>query len=246
MTNTEALLAQYSVTLSDARDFIYSNLNNPELIYQTAGKFGVTFDMLAELYGQSVTGEVVKSFFLANGMTANNDTPDYDQNYFNPITTPVPTGNEQLTANLQKALGDLNAGNITSLDEALADFNSFYSLITEYTSTGQALPSLEGLGLEGLFTALLSTLTFEGLSGIDVSALNVNLPNVNLANVGAVLGSEADILALTSALTSNDASNALQDFITKLADATGAPIPQLAAEEATLTGTANAPIIDFI
>jgi hypothetical protein len=232
MTNTEALLSQYGVSFSEARNFIYSNLDNPLTIYDTAAQFNVTYDILAELYGQEVTGAEVKNFFSSHSLPTNNNTPN--------------TG--QIAAvNLKDKLAALNAGELTSLNEALADFNSFYSLITEFNqdTSGQALPSLEGLGLETLFTTLLSTLTSEGISGVDLSGINVNLPNVNLDNVGAVLGSDADIIALTKALTGNDASSTLQDFITKLAGATDTILPPN-LNEASLSGIPEIATNDFI
>ena len=232
MTNTEALLSQYGVSFSEARNFIYNNLDNPLTIYDTAAQFNVTYDMLAELYGQEVTGAEVKNFFSSHSLPTSNNTPNTGQ---------------IAAANLKDKLAALDAGELTSLNEALADFNSFYSLITEFNqdTSGQALPSLEGLGLETLFTTLLSTLTSEGLSGVDLSGINVNLPNVNLDNVGAVLGSDADIIALTKALTGNDASSTLQDFITKLAGATDTILPPN-LNEASLSGIPEIATNDFI
>jgi len=66
MTTAEHL-AQYSVTLNQARDFIVSNLSAPNVIYETCLQFGVSASMIAEIYG-GVTKEQVVSFFDSQGL----------------------------------------------------------------------------------------------------------------------------------------------------------------------------------
>lgn len=70
-------LAQYGVSVGEARDFILSHLSSPGVIYQTALQFGVTATMLAEIYG-SVTANDVVAFFDAQGM--NGAALDSDSN----------------------------------------------------------------------------------------------------------------------------------------------------------------------
>ena len=243
MTNTEALLSQYGVSFSDARAFIYSNLDNPLVIYDTAAQFNVTYDMLAELYGQQVTGAVVREFFSSYNLTTSNDTPDTGQ-------VATTTHASDAAANLTQEVGALNLSDLSSMEELLAGFDSYSKLITEFTqdTAGQATPSLDGLGLENMFIALFGALSQLGLSGEDLSALDpasVNLPNVDLSKLGSALGSEADIIALVNNLTGNDANSALQDLITALAGAVDTSIP-LNANEAALTGIPNIAANDFI
>ncbi|WP_293266269.1 hypothetical protein [Neptunomonas sp.] len=65
--STAEHLAQYGVTLEQAKDFILSNIAAPNVIYETSLQFGVTAAMLAEIYG-GVTKEEVVGFFDAQGL----------------------------------------------------------------------------------------------------------------------------------------------------------------------------------
>ncbi|SBS25724.1 Serralysin precursor [Marinomonas aquimarina] len=67
MSNAADLLASYGLSFSQGRDFVYANLGNPQIIYSTAFEYGVTFSMLAELYGHGVSDAEVIGFFDALG-----------------------------------------------------------------------------------------------------------------------------------------------------------------------------------
>lgn len=62
-------LAQYGVTVDQAREFILANLGNLQHIIDVCGEFGVTNQMLAEIYG-GVTATDVINFFQANGFNS--------------------------------------------------------------------------------------------------------------------------------------------------------------------------------
>jgi hypothetical protein len=62
-------LAKYGVSVAQAREFIVANLNSPTVIYNTAKQYGVTNQMLAEIYG-GVTANDVRSFFNQLGLAA--------------------------------------------------------------------------------------------------------------------------------------------------------------------------------
>lgn len=81
MSSASELLNQYGVSVEDATSFIYANLASPDVIYAVAAQYGVTFDMLAELYGQGATEEVVKAFFEGQGMLAEGLAPYWDKGY---------------------------------------------------------------------------------------------------------------------------------------------------------------------
>lgn len=71
----EQHLAQYNVTMNQARDFIEANLDTPSVIFETAKEFGVTSWMLAEIYGGVSTMQTLK-FFTDQGF----DTREIDGN----------------------------------------------------------------------------------------------------------------------------------------------------------------------
>lgn len=58
-------LAQYNVTVEQARSFIVNNLDNLPHIISVCADFGVTNQMLAEIYG-GVSADQVVAFFAAN------------------------------------------------------------------------------------------------------------------------------------------------------------------------------------
>lgn len=135
-------LAQYGVSFQQARDFIHSNLNSPQVIYNVAAQYGVTFDMLGELYADNVTGSTVKSFFesLDLGLDTSNDAPTVTASIPTPIEMPdlsidgllnlsdevLITGYDwdSLISDYQEALSniDWSAWN-TTLESTLADFD---------------------------------------------------------------------------------------------------------------------------
>lgn len=55
-------LAKFRVTVAEARNFIVANMQRPADIFNTAKQFGVTNEMLAEIYG-GVTKQDVINFF---------------------------------------------------------------------------------------------------------------------------------------------------------------------------------------
>ena len=81
MSNVTTLLASYGISFDEAKSFIYSNLSTPSVIYEVAGNYGVTFEMLAELYGQSVTETEVKAFFSYLGFDTSSSKPITEISY---------------------------------------------------------------------------------------------------------------------------------------------------------------------
>ncbi|WP_417504232.1 hypothetical protein [Marinomonas gallaica] len=83
MSETTQQLAQYGISLEEARAFIYGNLDSPQTIYQVTAEYNITFSMIAEIYGQGVNQEQVKAFFHDQGMVANQPAPLWDEDYRN-------------------------------------------------------------------------------------------------------------------------------------------------------------------
>lgn len=87
MSGVSDLLDQYGITFDEGRAFIYAFLSSPKTIYDTAGKYGVTFEMLGELYGQNVSTDDVKAFFSAQGFDASSDTPVSSVSYSSSLSS---------------------------------------------------------------------------------------------------------------------------------------------------------------
>lgn len=110
------LLAQYGVTFQQAREFIHNNLNSPAIIYSTAAQYGITFDMLGELYADGVSGNEVKNFFAAKGFTTTSSAP-----------IPPETATPEVPVEV-----DLTLKNVLNLsDEEIQAYN-WDTLITDY------------------------------------------------------------------------------------------------------------------
>ena len=60
--SAEQHLAQFGVSVASARDFILANLARPQFIYSTAESFGITNEMLGEIYGGADKYQVVEFF----------------------------------------------------------------------------------------------------------------------------------------------------------------------------------------
>lgn len=57
--STEQHLAQYGVSIAAAKNFILLNLNRPDFIFSTAQSFGITNEMLGDIYGGASKYQVV-------------------------------------------------------------------------------------------------------------------------------------------------------------------------------------------
>ncbi len=60
-------LAQFGVTVDQAREFILNNLDNLSYLLSVCQQFGVTNSMLAEIYGGVTSADVI-NYFSANGL----------------------------------------------------------------------------------------------------------------------------------------------------------------------------------
>lgn len=113
------LLAQYGITFQQARDFIHNNLNSPAIIYSTAAQYGITFDMLGELYADGVSGAEVKSFFSSKGYSTENNMPIM-------MTTPI-VPDDLILDDL-----DLTLDSVLNLSDEEIQNSDWNTLITDY------------------------------------------------------------------------------------------------------------------
>ena len=75
MSYCRNVLSSYGLTFDQARTFIYANVSSPEILYETLGKYNLTFSMIAELYGRGTSTELVKDYFHRNGFNVVGDKP---------------------------------------------------------------------------------------------------------------------------------------------------------------------------
>jgi hypothetical protein len=66
---TSDYLAQYGVTMQQAHDFVFANLDAPDHILAVAAQYGVTTTMLGEIAG-GYSSTDVRGFFSAHGLDA--------------------------------------------------------------------------------------------------------------------------------------------------------------------------------
>lgn len=67
-------LAQYGIDLQDAVAFVQANQGNPVLLLNISRDYGLTFDMLGELFGNLSGGEV-EAYFRSHGLLENEPEP---------------------------------------------------------------------------------------------------------------------------------------------------------------------------
>lgn len=125
MSRAQEHLAQYNVTVAQARQFILDNLDDVPNIYQVCKTFGVTSDMLAEIYG-GVTASQVRDFFASYGLQGS----ELDNVALSPVADP-------------KALSDMAADQLATQAISQTSAN-FLSLLSDAVKTGGADLDLDG------------------------------------------------------------------------------------------------------
>jgi hypothetical protein len=204
-------LAQFGVSMEVAAEFIFANLETPEVILAVSDQFDVTNDMLGQIVGQAlgtiITGQTVIDWFAERGLDSS-------------ILEPEPEGTAQfLTADLSALSGliglNLNTGILStaslkaqvlaSVD--LADYNELMNP-ERFQGTGDGVLTGEELGVPGMpnldaTAAVLESIFFGSLINVmravdaaEYQALN-NFINSNF--LGLENGSEA-VLSQYSAL----------------------------------------------
>jgi len=68
---TQAYLAKFGVTMAQAKQYIISNLTNLQLVADTCSSYNLTKDMIADIYGEGITGSQVQSYFNSHGINTN-------------------------------------------------------------------------------------------------------------------------------------------------------------------------------
>jgi hypothetical protein len=66
---TPDYLAQYGITMQQAHDFVFANLDAPDRILSVALQYGVTTTMLGDIAG-GYSATDVRAFFSAHGLDA--------------------------------------------------------------------------------------------------------------------------------------------------------------------------------
>lgn len=116
--STQSYLAQFGVTMQQARDFIVNNINNPGTIFQVCKNAGITNSMIAEIVG-GVTAVQVQQFFNDRGLQANQLDGGSSSPSSSSASSSLPTGLINLTPSQGSgALTTDQLNFITSLIEA--------------------------------------------------------------------------------------------------------------------------------
>jgi len=97
-------LATYGVTVQQAKDFVFSHVDQPEIIFSIAKQYGVTTPMLSDITNFSM--DAIANFFASFGMNTD------ELNGIVPVNTPT-SGHKLLPENLA-SLGNLIVFNTNS------------------------------------------------------------------------------------------------------------------------------------
>lgn len=63
-------MAQFGVSIAEAREFVLSNLDHPGMLAGMAFQHGITLDILAQIVGGGLTGLEIAQFFAAHDISA--------------------------------------------------------------------------------------------------------------------------------------------------------------------------------
>lgn len=182
-------LAQYGLTVADARAFIVDNLSTPALIYNVALQYGVTSDMLAEIYGGVSSNDVV-GYFNSQGLQGGNLMPSAaaaavvmrgtSVGYLSSqsaievqLPQPMNIGDLQNLANYASSLGSFGTNaQVVTMGQA-GDPSGYASSIRIATGSGATLtPGSTGI-----------TLTASDSNGV-ARKVTFDIPQVSLAGTG--------------------------------------------------------------
>lgn len=162
---TKEYLESLTVTMDDARTFITSNLNSPDLIFTTVQNAGVTNQMIAEIVG-GVTVEQVEAFWVASG---------YDPSLLNG-TTDDSNGTEEesyvfVNNNFSSLLSIINI----NTNEGLLSNDALRSAIVQETGWSAYATALSPSNFIGSSDGVFSN---SDLGGLDIGPLPATLETV--------------------------------------------------------------------
>ncbi|WP_417551909.1 hypothetical protein [Marinomonas fungiae] len=123
-TDIEEHLSQFGVSFHDARQFIQDNTDSPSAIYHAAAQLGLSFDMIAGLYGDNVSIEDVKSFFRSQSLDISGTGPVESGNNDDSSEQTSPENNDI----------DLSIGAILGLSDEELGASDWDTLLTSYQS----------------------------------------------------------------------------------------------------------------
>ena len=127
MATGKEVLEYYEISLQDANDFIMGNVAHPEIIYLTAGDYGITNQHLSDITSYST--ETIKNYFANFGLDP--ELLDEVQLLFNSNL-----GNLDYLVNFNNHIGSLSTANLreqvkASLKDPI-DYDDFFESIYGY------------------------------------------------------------------------------------------------------------------
>ena len=147
MTTASQQLAKFGLTFDFVKEYIYGNLLNAPHMYEVLSQYELTYEMLAELYGQNISVAEVKDYFQRYGMDTSRDGPFSD--YGNEIETSVLKQlSDQLSLNnltysqIQEFVYD-NVSNPQAMYESLADYGITFEMGAEIYGRGITLQGVK-------------------------------------------------------------------------------------------------------
>lgn len=199
---TSQYLAQFGVSLQDAKNFIMANINNVGNIYTVAKSFGITNQMLAEIYG-GVTANDVKNFFQAHGFDPNaleNMVQEYQSDFLDDDMNELSFLVSLNTYSGELSTASLRAKIIANTNEA--DYNKAFSPTT-YNGYSDGTFSASDLGFSHLGNLSATQETVESLffgttikayKAIDMNEI-MEIQSFIQANQAAIASGNTDVLS---------------------------------------------------
>jgi hypothetical protein len=200
-TTASQHLASYNVSMDEARTFIVNNIDNVGKIYNTAKQYGVTNEMLAEIYGH-VEADTVQSFFLNHG---------FDSSL---LDGKIETATSQFLSDKMSGLaplvsldsytGDLSVESLRAKVIAATNNTDYYALFDAklYKGSADGIFTPNETGFTQLGNLMADSKTIESLfygtfiktlKAIDLTEL-IEIQNFVKTNQTAITADNADVL----------------------------------------------------
>lgn len=148
--NASDFLAGYGISVDQAREWIMSNLDNPQTIYDVAVSLGVTSSMLAEIVAPVVPGvdaALVESFFSSYGL----DGSALEETYTTIMTEEMAELTNLVTMNTHT--GILSTASLrTAVLAQVSNDDDYWAMFTptDYAGSEDGIFTAEELGIGGM------------------------------------------------------------------------------------------------
>lgn len=236
-----AHLAHYEISLDDAIAFVHANQDNPGLLFNISRDYGLTYEMLGELFGNQ-TAEQIEQYFRSSGLL-DDDTPEEpgEDSY---ELVPEQWAQVATVVSLNNNAGDLSNASIRAKVIAQTSEAAYFQAFDpmQYEDSGSAsdgILSAEELGLSHLTNLPATVETVESLLYGTTIKIQQSLDLSEAMSMSAFMQTNA------SALQAGDPA-VFNNYLDLMADIWSTPAQTPLVPEATIVDIAVLTGVAFV